>query len=92
MAKQGQHKHDGNDPDVSKGNNNPDKSVTVTTGTPKKQETYQKQAAEHQANNKPAQAAKNEWDEDTSDDASTEAINAKQVGSKERNGSDSNAS
>ena len=67
MAKQGQHNDDAQDSDKSKGPNNPSKSVTVTTGSPKKQETYQKQAAEGKANNKPAQADKNEWNEDTRD-------------------------
>ena len=42
MAKQGQHHNDAHDPAKSKGNNNPDKSVTITTGTPKKQESYEK--------------------------------------------------
>ena len=44
MAKQGQHKNDANDNTKSKGHNNPDKSVTITTGPPKKQETYEQQA------------------------------------------------
>ena len=72
MPKDGQHNNDAHDYDKSKGPNNPDKSVTVTTGTPKKQETYQKQAAEGKANNKQAQAAKNEWNEDTRDEPTTE--------------------
>lgn len=42
MAKQGQHNNDHQDSDVSKGPNNPDKNATVTTGSPKKQATYQK--------------------------------------------------
>jgi hypothetical protein len=67
MAKQGQHNDDSHDYDKSKGPNNPDKSVTVTTGTPKKQETYQRQAAEGKANDRQAQAARNEWNEDTRD-------------------------
>jgi hypothetical protein len=65
VAKQGQHKADRNDPRVSKGPNKPAKSVTVTTGSPKKQETYRRQAAEGKSTDRPAQAARNVWDEDT---------------------------
>ena len=65
MAKQGQHRDDETDRAKSRGHNNPDKSVTITTGSVKKQETYEKQAAEHEATNRPAQAAKNEWHEQT---------------------------
>ena len=35
MAKQGQHKHDSNDPRISKGSTTPSQSQTITTGTPK---------------------------------------------------------
>ncbi len=48
MAKQGQHNNDAHDYDKSKGPNNPSKSVTITTGTYKKKETYAKQAAQRQ--------------------------------------------
>lgn len=74
MPKRGQHNDDSDDKDKSPGPNNPSKSVTVTTGTPKKQETYQQQAAEHRANNRQAQAARarNTWDEDTRDKPSIE--------------------
>lgn len=65
MAKQGMHNNDHNDPDVSKGHNNPDKSVEVTTGSPKKQETYAAQAREHKDPGKTAQHDKNEWQPDT---------------------------
>jgi hypothetical protein len=65
MAKQGQHNNDHQDSDVSKGHNNPDKSVTVTTGSPKKQETYERQAREHDDPGKTAQYDKNEWQSDT---------------------------
>lgn len=94
MAKQGQHQNDDDNKDVSKGPNNPSKSVTMTTGTPKKQETYQKQAAEGKANNKPAQGAKNEWDEDTRDKPSIEdSPRARDSDiSSGQSGSDSNAS
>ncbi len=94
MPKDGQHNDDAHDYDKSKGPNNPDKSVTVTTGTPKKQETYQKQAAEGKANNKQAQAAKNEWNEDTRDEPTTEGstrARESDIGSG-RSGSDSNKS
>ncbi len=46
MAKQGQHRNDRRDNAKSKGSNNPDKSDTIITGTPRKQETYARQAAE----------------------------------------------
>lgn len=63
MAKQGMHENDGNDPRKSPGPNNPEKSVEVTTGTPKKQETYEKQAREHKDTAAQPQEAKNEWKE-----------------------------
>jgi hypothetical protein len=72
MAKQGQHNDDAHDYDKSKGPNKPDKSVTNTAGSPKNQETYQEQAAHHEATNKQAQAASNEWNEDTRDTPSNE--------------------
>jgi hypothetical protein len=65
MAKQGQHNNDGNDPDVSRGLNNHKKSTEITTGTPKKQTTYQRQAREHKNTNPLPQDAKNEWHEQT---------------------------
>jgi hypothetical protein len=87
MAKQGMHKHDGNDPRVSQGHNNPDKSVTVTTGTPKKKATYEEQARQHQNPDPQPQAAKNEWHEDTRfDKPSRKDLE----GSGQRNGEDSN--
>ena len=94
MAKQGQHEHDSNDPAVSKGHNMPDKSVTITTGTPKKHETFQKQAAQGEAPNRQAQAARNEWNEDTRDKPSIEdSPRARDSDITEgRSGSDSNAS
>ena len=45
MAKQGKHTKDGNDRDVSRGHNNPKKSTPLTTGTPKRRETYAAQKA-----------------------------------------------
>ena len=93
MPKQGQHNDDSNDSDKSKGPNNPSKSVTVTTGTPKKQETYQEQAARHEDTDPQPQAAKNEWNEDTRDkptiEDSTRARDS-DIGSG-KSGSESNA-
>jgi len=53
MAKAGQHHNDGASSskprghETSRGRNHPDRSQAITTGTPKKKETYQRQAAEH---------------------------------------------
>jgi hypothetical protein len=97
MAKQGQHQDDANDKDKSPGNNNPSKSVEVTTGNYKKPETYQRQAAEHKANNEEAQHARHDWNEDTRDKPSIEdSVRARDSdlsasGGKSRSGSDSNA-
>jgi hypothetical protein len=65
MAKQGQHKGDRSDPRKSRGPNKPSRSGTITTGSYKKPETYARQAAKGQATNRQAQAARNEWREDT---------------------------
>ena len=95
MAKQGQHENDGSDNTKSKGHNNPDKSVTITTGSYKKQETYEQQAREHKATNKQAQAARNDWNEDTRDKPSIEDAprdrNADDRADPRRSGSESNA-
>ena len=91
MAKQGQHEGDSNDPNVSKGNNNPSKSVTVTTGTPKKRETYEEQARQHKATNKQAQAAKNDWNEDTRFEPSIEDSTRARDPRSGRSGSDTDA-
>lgn len=64
MPKKGQHR-DGNDPRISRGHNNPEKSQTITTGTYKKSETYRKQAAEHENPNKEPQHQELEWRHDT---------------------------
>lgn len=88
MAKQGQHHGDSRDSDVSRGPNNPDKSVTITTGTYKKQSTYRKQAAEHEDTDKPAQTAKAEWIEDTHKPSPGTRARRLRSG---RSGSDSNA-
>jgi hypothetical protein len=91
MAKQGQHKRDANDPRISKGNTNPEKSMTITTGTYKKKETTKRQAAEHKDTNRPAQAAKNEWDEDTREEPTTAGSTRARRTRSGRSGSDSNA-
>jgi len=89
MAKQGQHKHDGNDPRVSKGHNNPDQSMTITTGAYKKQETYKQQAREHKDPNAQPQAAKIAWHENTN---AVDPVTHKDEVGDQRTGSDSNAS
>lgn len=94
MAKQGQHNNDSHDNDQSKGHNNPSKSVDIITGTPKKQETYARQAAEGKANNKEPQHQVNDWNEDTRDKPTIEnspRARDSDIGSG-RSGSDSNAS
>ena len=65
MAKQGQHKGDAFDPTKSKGPNNPSKSVPITTGPAKKQETYRRQAAGNRGTDPAGPVDKNEWDENT---------------------------
>lgn len=93
MAKQGQHKNDAHDPSKSKGNNNPDKSMTITTGSVKKQETYAEQAREGKDTDKQAQAQKNDWNEDTRDPRRIDNPTRARQGDLDsgRNGSDSNA-
>lgn len=94
MAKQGQHNKDSRDSDVSRGRNNPDKSMTITTGSYKKPETYEEQARRSEDTNRQAQAAKPDWKEDThveiQDDGGLRARSG-DLGSG-RSGSDSNAS
>ena len=92
MAKQGQHNNDANDSDQSRGPNNPDKSVTITTGPPKNQETYQQQAQNHENTDRQPQAARNEWDEDTRDEPDTTGSTRARETHSGRSGSDSNAS
>ncbi len=93
MAKQGQHKHDDHDPRISPGHNKHEKSTPITTGTPKKRETYKKQAALHEDPGKKPPVAKNEWDPDTRHYVTHEANSAaRALDRKERTGSDSNES
>lgn len=67
MPKQGQHKNDAFDQTKSHGHNHPDRSQTITTGSPKKQESYERDAREHRDPNRPAQADRNEWKSDRAD-------------------------
>jgi hypothetical protein len=61
MPKQGQHKDDRFDQTKSPGHNYPERSQTITTGSPKKRETIERDAREHRDPNRPAQADRNEW-------------------------------
>jgi len=94
MAKQGQHNNDQRDQDKSRGHNNPSKSMTITTGTPKKQETYAQQARDHDDPGKQAQAQENRWIDDTRDpDRVERSLRAREGDiTSGRSGSDSNAS
>ncbi len=86
MAKQGQHHGDSRDSDISRGPNNPNKSITITTGTYKKS-TNRRQAAEHHATNRQPQEATPEWIEDTHRRSLGTRIRPPRSG---RSGSDSN--
>lgn len=65
MPKDGQHNNDSHDYDKSRGPNNPDKSVAIATGTPKKRETYTQQANQGEDPGKQAQSSNRDWDKDT---------------------------
>ncbi|MEO7003501.1 MAG: hypothetical protein ABI068_16890 [Ktedonobacterales bacterium] len=85
-------KHDANDLRISPGHNNPSKSTTITTGTPKKRKTYAAQARAHENPAKQAQEQKNEWQPDTRVFATHEADSAARAEDREtRDSSDSNA-
>jgi hypothetical protein len=60
MAKQGQHKNDRFDQTKSQGHNHPDRSQTITTGSPKKRESFERDAREHRDPNRQAQADRND--------------------------------
>ena len=92
MAKEGQHKNDAHDQTKSRGHNNPSKSVTITTGSRKKQETYRKQAGEHKDTARQAQSDKNERDEDTRDKPAIAGSTRARHPRSGRSGSNSNAS
>ena len=66
--------------------------MTITTGTYKKKETYRKQAYAHQDPARPAQAAGNEWNEDTHRYPGAHGTSWHRLGQRERTGGDSNAS
>jgi hypothetical protein len=91
MAKQGQHNDDARDQDRARGHNTPDKSMTITAGTPKKRGTYAAQARERRDPAQQAQAARNDWHRDPH-------AEQRDAGARERHprsgrsGSDSNAS
>jgi hypothetical protein len=91
MAKQGQHERDAHDPRISKGPNNPDKSVTITTGSYKKHATTREQHARREDSDKPAQADQNEWREDTRAEPTTRGSTRARATRSGRSGSDSNA-
>jgi len=92
MAKSGQHKQDSNDPRISKGHTNPSESQTITTGTYKKQETYQERAREHKDPEPQAQAKRNDWNPDTRDKPSIEGSTRARNIRSGRSGSSSNES
>ena len=89
MAKQGQHKDDARDTRGTSGRNNPKQSMTITTGTPKKKETYEQQAREHKDTDPLPQASKSEF---TKDARHHQEGRHDTFGRSERDGSDSNAS
>jgi hypothetical protein len=94
MPKQGQHNNDSHDNDTSRGHNNPDKSMTITAGNVKKQETYEAQAREHEDTQKQAQAMENTWIDNTLDPRREERPARAREGdlTGNRSGSRSNAS
>ena len=73
MPKQGQHKNDAFDQTKSPGHNHPDRSQTITTGSPKKQSTIEQDAREHRDPYRAAQARENEWDPTRRDEQPHEA-------------------
>jgi hypothetical protein len=91
MAKKGQHSGDDRDSDVSRGHNNPSKSMTITTGSYKKHETYARQAREHKDTNPEAQRDKNEWNPDTRFEPSIEGSTRARRPRSGRSGSHSGA-
>src|SRR5919202_2380074 len=98
MAKHGQHHEDAVDAqkprghERSRGPNNPSKSVDITTGTYKKQETYRRQANEGQDPHRGPQWQKNEFDREVREQPTNQ--DSTRYGGREegrRSGSDSNA-
>jgi hypothetical protein len=98
MAKKGQHHNETvgqsrpRGHERSRGNNNPSRSQTITTGSYKKEETYEAQARAHEDPDKAGQQARYDRREDVRDEptnqGSTRATNPRSG----RNGSDSNRS
>jgi hypothetical protein len=91
MAKQGQHNDDARDQDRSRGHNNPAKSMTITAGTLKQRETYAEQARAHHDPAPRAQAAGNDWHQDSHAEQHDDGLRARHPRSG-RSGSDSGAS
>src|SRR5688572_22307280 len=89
MAKQGQHKNDVRDSRKSRGPNKPDQSMTTTTGSYKKRETYEEQAREHKDPAAVGQHDKNEWHQDTHEPTPNTRARHPRSG---RSGSDSDSS
>jgi hypothetical protein len=76
----------------SAGRNNPKKSTVITAGTPKTQETYKEQIAEHKPTDKVAQEEKVPPSFDPTEGRSHEAESREMAQRREhRSGSDSNA-
>src|SRR5947209_19316528 len=74
------------------GRNNPKKSTVITTGTPKRQETYKEQIAEHKPTDKVPQEAKVPRSRDMTEGRSHHAESREMAEQGEqRSGSDSNA-
>jgi hypothetical protein len=103
MAKAGQHHNEGlssakpRGHESSRGRNHPDRSQEITTGSYKKQSTYEQQAREHSGNTSDArpQAANREpWNEDIREhpDTTSGSTRARDSSIRSgRSGSDSNA-
>lgn len=88
MARKGQHHGDANDHDVSRSNNNPDKSTEITTGSVKKKKNIEKEVRAGEAQNDgPAQHQSNEPTTDTRSRTSERRAEDGPT----RSGSDSNA-
>jgi hypothetical protein len=98
MTKQGQHHNSAVNPskprghERSRGNNDPSKSQTITTGSYKKRETYEAQARAHEDTGKPAQRARNDWNNDARDEPTNEGSTRAGNPRSGRSGSDSNRS
>jgi len=86
MAKQGQHRNSAHDKAKSKGHNDPSKSVTITTGQYKRPDSYVKDAYAGRDPYKPAQAQKNERNEDTRDKPTIEGSPRARSGDMSRSG------